>query len=117
MKHVYIKKNSKEIRDKLERIGFKPYEKYDDTCIYTCIILTPENKYRLYSDLIPTNEEYYIFRNENMFIQFARHYRYLNLSKDEQTLWCYHCCCEGGCNLCKNLDDIYSELTNEKGEK
>lgn len=114
-KCVYIKKNSKELRNKLEDIGFKPYMKYDND-MYTCIILTPENNYQLCDDLIP-DDEYYIFKDENMFIQFARHYRYLNLSMDDQSLWCYHCCCERGCNLCMNLEDVYSELINEKGEK
>lgn len=114
-KYVYIKKNSRELIDKLEDIGFKPDMKYDNV-MYTCIILTPENKYQL-CDLIPDDGEYYIFSDENMFIQFARHYRYLNLPMEDQSLWCYHCCCESRCKLCMNLEDVYSELINEKGEK
>jgi hypothetical protein len=34
-----------------------------------------------------------------------RRTEFKNLSKKEQDKWCSKCGCEGGCDLCKNIND------------
>lgn len=113
-KLVYVEKNTKELRDKLLKIGYTPDQDWDDVILDMCtgIVLTPENKFYVTIDVTKPHEFecFNCFNNEEMFDIMSRYYQWDNLSQTEKNKWCGYCGCEGGCNLCENITGIYNRL-------
>ena len=118
-KLVYIKRNSKELREMLLGRGYVLDQNWEDRYLDmgTGICLTPEN--RFYVTVKETEPDirdtYYCYDNEEMFEIFSRYYQFSNLSQSEMSKWCSYCGCEGGCNMCTSIEGMYNQLLVKYG--
>lgn len=117
-KLVFIKKNSKELREDLICKGYILDQNWEDEYLNmgTGICLTPENRfYVTVKETEPSGNIYDCFDNEEMFEIFSRYYHFSNLPQSEVSRWCSYCGCEGGCNMCTNIESIYNQLLVKYG--
>lgn len=116
-KIVFCKINNKNLRTVLTNMGYVLDQNWDEEYLDmgTGIVLTPENRfYVTVKETEPDiNDTYYCYDNEEMFDFFARYYHWNNLSETQKNDWCGYCGCEGGCNLCINLNLFYNKLLVE----
>ncbi|MCM1217948.1 MAG: hypothetical protein NC548_25970 [Lachnospiraceae bacterium] len=118
-KSVFIQKNSSELRMMLTNVGFKLDQDWSEEYLNmgTGICVTPENKfYVTVSETQPDKyETWNCFDSEDVFEIFVRYFYHQHSPKREQDKWCSYCGCEGGCNLCTNLNLLYNHLLVEYG--
>lgn len=113
-KKVFCRKNDKRLRQILLNMGYLLDQDWSDEHLDmgTGIVLTPENRFYVTIDITEPEEydTYWCYDSEFMFEHFARYYHWNNLTDAQKTEWCGYCMCEGGCNMCTNLNEVYNTM-------
>ena len=113
-KLAFCRVNHKGLRERLIQMGYLLDQDWSDEHldVGTGIVLTPENRFYVTIDITEPAmfNTYWCYECEPLFEVFARYYHWNNLTDVQKSEWCGYCGCEGGCNMCTNLLELYNKL-------